>query len=122
MATTLSSTFRLDSSTGTDPVNISLAPTFSLKDPAASGSLTTVLAVSNQILSVSVTDDVYLLIRNTGASTNGNVLVTAGLTSNNIGLLKPQDFLFLPLKGGVGANVIYDTAITTLDWFYWTRS
>ena len=95
MATTLSSTFRLASLTGTDPVSINIAPTLSIGDPSGSGSLTTYSA--------------------------GNVLITDG-SSNTIGLLKPQDFLFLPLKALTGCRVLYDTTVTTVDWFYWTRS
>ena len=121
MATTLSSTFRLASLTGTDPVNISIAPTLSIGAPTASGSIATTASSNDTILSGSNTKDVYVFIRNTGASTAGNVLVTDS-SSNNIGLLKPQDFLFIPLKSLVGCRVAYDTAVTTLDWFYWTRS
>tara|TARA_R110001592_G_scaffold93109_2_gene270628 strand:+ start:25456 stop:25821 length:366 start_codon:yes stop_codon:yes gene_type:complete len=121
MATTLSTTFRLASLTGTDPVNISIAPTLSIGDPSSSGSITTTENSSVSILSASSELDSYLFIRNTGASTAGNVLVTTG-SSNNVGLLKPQDFLFIPLKSLVGCRVTYDTAVTSLDWFLWTRS
>ena len=122
MATTLNSIFTLNGSTGTDPVNINIAPTLSLKDPSGSGSLTTVASSSSSILSMSVTDDTYVLVRNTGASTAGNVLVTDGNIPTNIALLKPQDFLFMPVKGSVGLRVAYDTSVTTLDYFFWTRS
>ena len=53
--------------------------------------------------------------------TAGNVLITDGRTPNDIALLKPQDFLFMPVKAGTGLRINYDTASTTLDWFYWTR-
>ena len=122
MATTLSSTFRLASLSGTDPVSINIAPTLSIGDPSGSGSVTTSSGSSDTVLSISTAKDTYILIRNTGASTSGNVLVTNGGGTSNIGLLKPQDFLFIPLKSLVGCRVNYDTAITTLDWFYWTRS
>jgi|TARA_R110000851_G_scaffold331548_1_gene505833 hypothetical protein len=121
MATTLSSTFRLASLSGTDPVSINIAPTLSLADPSGSGSITTSSLSNDTVLSISNAKDTYVFIRNTGASTAGNVLVTDGGTGN-IGLLKPQDFLFIPLKALVGCRVVYDTAVTTLDWFYWTRA
>ncbi len=121
MATTLSTTFRLASLTGTDPVSISIAPTLSIGVPSSSGSIETSEASSESILSASSEVDSYLFVRNTGASTDGNVLVTTG-SSNNVGLLKPQDFLFIPLKSLVGCRVAYDTAATSLDWFLWTRS
>jgi hypothetical protein len=121
MATTLSSTFRLASLAGTDPVNINIAPALSIGDPKGSGSITTSASSNDTVLSSSVTTDSYVFIRNTGASTAGNVLVTNG-NATNIALLKPQDFLFIPLKSLVGCRVAYDTAVTTLDWFYWTRS
>nr|QPI16176.1 MAG: hypothetical protein NIOZUU157_00058 [Virus NIOZ-UU157] len=120
MAKTLSSTFRLATLTGTDPVTISIAPALSIGDPSGSGSISTTIGSNDTVLSSSNATDSYLFIRNTGASTEGNVLVTTG-SSNNVGLLKPQDFLFIPLKSLVGCRVIYDTAVTTLDWFYWTR-
>ena len=122
MATTINSTFTLNTSTGTDPVNISIAPAFSITDPTASGSITTVASQDHTVLSASVTTDTYVMVRNTGASTAGNVLVTDGTTPNNIALLKPQDFLFMPVKGSIGLRVKYDTAVTTLEWFYWTRA
>tara|TARA_R110000744_G_scaffold192007_3_gene311160 strand:+ start:299 stop:667 length:369 start_codon:yes stop_codon:yes gene_type:complete len=121
MATTLSSTFRLASLTGTDPVSINIAPTLSIGDPSGSGSLTTYSLSNDEVVGISAAKDAYVFIRNTGASTAGNVLITDG-SSNTIGLLKPQDFLFLPLKALTGCRVLYDTTVTTVDWFYWTRS
>ncbi len=120
MATTLSTTFRLASLTGTDPVSISIAPTLSIGVPSSSGSIETSEASSESILSASSEVDSYLFVRNTGASTDGNVLVTTG-SSNNVGI-KTTDFLFIPLKSLVGCRVAYDTAATSLDWFLWTRS
>ncbi len=122
MATTLSTTFRLASLTGTDPVSISIAPTLSITDPSGSGSLTTSSGSSDTVVDGSQTTDAYVFIRNTGASTAGNVLVTNNGGTANLGLLKPQDFLFIPLKSLTGCRVAYDTAATTVDWFYWTRS
>jgi len=121
MATILNSNFSLNTITGTDPININIAPAFSIKDPSGSGSFTTKKASTEYILSPAETSDAYILIRNTGASTAGNILVTTS-AAVNIGLLKPQDFLFIPLKTGVGLNVVWDTEITTVEWFYWTRS
>ncbi len=121
MASTINSVFTLASMTGTDPLSIRIAPTLTIGDPTGSGSITTSSGYNEGILSSGETNDTYVFIRNTGSSTAGNVLITDGKTPNNIALLKPQDFLFLPLKGGTGLRINYDTATTTLDWFYWTR-
>ena len=119
MAATITSTFRLDSLTGTDPLSIAINPSLTIGDPTGSGSITTIASPATDygILSGSVTEDTYIFIRNTGTSTSGNVLVTDGLTPNNIALLKPQDFCFLPLKGSIGLRVKYDTAPTTFRLF-----
>ena len=121
--TTLSSTFRLASLKGTDPVNISIAPTLSIGNPSASGSITTAKSGDGYNSSVLVggTNDAYVFIRNTGASTAGNVLVTDGTGTRDIALLKPQDFLFVPFKKAVGCRVQYETEVTSVDWVYWTR-
>jgi hypothetical protein len=121
MASTINSVFTLASSTGTDPLSIRIAPTFAIGDPTGAGSISTTTGYNESILSSSTSVDTYVFIRNTGASSAGNVLVTDGGAPNNIALLKPQDFLFMPLKAGTGLRINYDTAATTLDWFYWTR-
>jgi hypothetical protein len=123
-ATILSSTFTLNSSSGTDPVNINIAPNFSTVDPTGSGSFETSPGIIQQILSVAGTTDYYILVRNIGMATgtkHGNLLVRSG-TSQTIGLLKPNDFMFFPIKAGVGLEITYDSSVTTADWFYWTRS
>ena len=124
MAATITSTFRLDSLTGTDPLSIAINPSFTIGDPTGSGSITTVASPATDygVLSGSITADTYVFIRNTGSSTSGNIIVTDGLTPNNIALLKPQDFCFFPLKGSTGLRLKYDTASTTVDFFYWTRA
>ena len=121
MASTINSVFTLASSSGTDPLSIRIAPTLAIGGPTGAGSLTTSSTTSESILSAAQSLDTYVFIRNTGASSAGNVLVTDGGTPANIALLKPQDFMFMPLKGGTGLRINYDTATTTLDWFYWTR-
>jgi|TARA_R110002020_G_scaffold24074_4_gene79549 hypothetical protein len=121
MAATINSVFTLASSSGSDPLSIRIAPTFAIGDPTGSGSITTTTATNDSVVSSSATKDTYVFVRNTGASSAGNVLVTDGGAPANIALLKPQDFLFIPVKAGAGLRINYDTAATTLDWFYWTR-
>jgi|21_taG_2_1085346.scaffolds.fasta_scaffold06812_7 hypothetical protein len=121
MASTINSVFTLSSSSGTDPLSIRIAPTFAIGDPTGAGSITTSETTSESIISSGATLDTYVFIRNTGASSSGNVLVTDGGAPANIALLKPQDFLFIPVKAGAGLRINYDTSSTTLDWFYWTR-
>ena len=120
----LNSSFTLNSSSGTDPVNINIAPNFSTVEPSGSGSQQLSPGITYPILSIAGTTDYYVLIRNIGMASgtkHGNVHVRSG-KSESIALLKPNDFMFFPLKSGVGLQVVYDTSETTVDWFYWTRS
>ena len=39
----------------------------------------------------------------------------------NIAVLKPKDFLFMPLKALTGMKVKFDTAPTHIEWDCWTR-
>ena len=121
MATTINTLFSLTRLSGTDPLSIRLGPNISTIDPTGSGTITTTLTTDETIIETSVTADTYILITNTGGTTSGNVLITNGIGTSNIASLKPTDFLFMPLKGSTGIKIKYDTAITTLEWFYWTR-
>jgi hypothetical protein len=121
MATTINTLFSLTRLSGTDPLSIRLGPNISTADPTGSGSIVTTTITDETIIETSVTVDTYILITNTGGTTSGNVLITNGPGTSNIALLKPTDFLFMPLKGSTGAKIKYDTATTTLEWFYWTR-
>ena len=120
----LNSSFTLNSSSGTDPVNINIAPNFSTVEPSGSGSQQLNPGIAYPVLSAGTDTDYYVLIRNIGMASgtkSGNVHVRTA-TSQSIALLKPNDFMFYPLKAGVGLEVVYDTSVTTVDWFYWTRS
>tara|TARA_R100000149_G_C5808776_1_gene92896 strand:+ start:144 stop:512 length:369 start_codon:yes stop_codon:yes gene_type:complete len=121
MASIISTLFRLDSATGTDPLNIVIGPNLSVDTPQGSGSLTTSTNSSDAVVEYGQSKDAYVFVRNTGSSTAGNLAITDGGVGNTIGLLKPGDFLFLPLKGDTGLRIKYDTAVTTADWFYWCR-
>tara|TARA_R110000744_G_scaffold110334_1_gene208148 strand:+ start:84 stop:479 length:396 start_codon:yes stop_codon:yes gene_type:complete len=128
---TINTLFSLSRLSGTDPLSIRLGPSLTIGDPSGSGSITTTSTTNEVILPLTTALDTYVLITNTGISTSGNVLITndAGndpitgviLAGINMGLLKPGDFLFMPLKALTGMKVKYDTASTTLEWFYWTR-
>ncbi len=50
----------------------------------------------------------------------GKVLLRSG-QGNDIALLTTNDFAFIPLKAGVGLEATYDLAVTSVEWFYWTR-
>lgn len=117
---TLSSTFRLAGSKGTDPTNINVAPVLSIGTPNGSGSLSTSDGSSDEVISANKLTDSYVFIRNTGASSAGNASITIGGVAS--ASLKPQDFLFVPISKSISCRVLYDTAVTTVDWFYWTRS
>lgn len=128
---TINTLFSLSRLSGTDPLSIRLGPSLTIGDPSGSGSITTTSTTNEIILPLTTTVDTYVLITNTGITTSGNVLITndagndpitgATLAGINMGLLKPGDFLFMPLKALTGMKVKYDTASTTLEWFYWTR-
>ena len=131
MATTINTLFSLSRLSGTDPLSIRLGPSLSIGDPSGSGSITTDSTTNEAIVALTVDVDTYVLVTNTGSTSNGNVLITNDtaidpltllpFAETNIGLLKPNDFLFMPLKALTGMKVKYDTASTTLEWFYWTR-
>ena len=105
---TINTLFSLSRLSGTDPLSIRLGPSLSVEDPSGSGSITTISTTDEVILPLTTALDTYILVTNTGISTSGNVLITndpgidavTGLSLNatNIGLLKPGDFLFIPLK------------------------
>ena len=118
---TINSLFHLSRLSGSDPLTIRIGPAITTADPTGSGTITTDATTDETIIETSVTADTYIFITNTGATTDGNVLITNGVGTSNIALLKPDDFLFMPLKGSVGAKLKYDTSSTTLEWFYWTR-
>jgi len=120
---TITSTFRLQSLSYTDILNISIAPTLTVGDPTESGTITTTATTDQEIIDRAHTKDTFVFVRNTGtAATDGNILVTDDDgTPNNISLLKPGEFLFIPLKSGVGMRLKYDTAVTSVEWHYWTR-
>ena len=120
---TLSSTFSLNNPDGTDPINISISPSFNITDPSGSGSYTTAPAVLHQIISAAETTDFYVFIRNIGMPDgykHGRVTIKDGL-NKDIASLRPNDFLFMPLKAAVGLQALYDDWPTTVQYFFWTR-
>ena len=121
---TITSTFRLDSLSYTDILAISIAPTFNVGDPTKSGTITTTSTTDQEIIDRAHTKDTFVFVRNTGSSSAGNVHVTddASSSQNSISLLKPGEFLFMPLKAGVGMKLKYDTAVTSVEWHYWSRA
>ena len=123
MATTLSSTFTLDTSSGVDPINISIAPSWSVTEPTGSGAFATAPGTITPMLSMAGTSDYFVLVVNRGlpdGNKHGKVLLRSGQGSE-IALLRYTDFAFIPLKAGVGLEALYDTALTSVEWFYWTR-
>ena len=120
---TLNSTFTLDLNEGTDPVNISIAPGFSIMDPSGSGSFETSPSVLETLIPPAGQHDIYILIRNVGLASGtkaGRVSVKDN-QMNDIAMLRLNDFLFMPVKAGVGIQTLYDTSVTTVQWSYWTR-
>jgi hypothetical protein len=120
---TLSSTFTLNNPDGTDPINISISPSFNITDPSGSGSYETAPAVLQQIISAGENSDFYVLIRNVGMATgtkHGRVIIKNGL-NKDIASLRLNDFLFMPVKAGVGLQALYDDHPTTVQYFFWTR-
>ena len=73
MATTINTLFSLSRLSGTDPLSIRLGPNISTSDPTGSGTITTTSTTDETIIETSVTADTYILVTNTGGTTNGNV-------------------------------------------------
>jgi len=120
---TLSSTLTLDNLDGVDPVNISIAPNFTVTDPSGSGAFATAPGLVTPMLSSGGSTDYLVLVVNRGLpDTNkaGKVLLQNGQGSD-IAILTYNDFAFIPLKAGVGLQATYDLAETSVEWFYWSR-
>ena len=104
---TITSTFRLQSLSYTDILNISIAPTLTVGDPTESGTITTTSSTDQEIIDRAHAKDTFVFVRNTGTTTtDGNILVTDDDgTPNNISLLKPGEFLFIPWAGNEDIDV-----------------
>ena len=120
---TLSSTLTLDNLDGIDPVNISIAPNFTISEPSGSGAFATAPGLITSLLSSGGSTNYLVLVVNRGlpdSNKTGKVLLRSG-QGNDIALLTTNDFAFIPLKAGVGLEATYDLAVTSVEWFYWTR-
>ena len=120
---TLSSTLTLDNLDGIDPVNINIAPSFSVTEPSGSGAFATAPGLVTPMLSWGGSSDYIVLVVNRGlpsGNKHGKVLLRSG-QGDDIALLTYNDFAFIPLKAGVGLEATYDLSETSVEWFYWSR-
>tara|TARA_R100000152_G_C6756227_1_gene179996 strand:+ start:654 stop:1040 length:387 start_codon:yes stop_codon:yes gene_type:complete len=106
-----------------DPVQITANPVIATQDPSLTSGGLALVGTTNKLIIPTTQGDTYLYVRNSGTGGGGTGLGLVDVTSNAgvvFATLRVGDFAFLPVKGGLGVKIKYNTADTYCVYGYFT--
>ena len=117
---TLTATLKLISSDATtDALSMSVTDTLTVEAPIVGPSRAVVTSTAFVIVASSVSDANYVYIKHAG---DGSTYVTVSNDAgNNIAHLAVGEFMWLPVKGSTGIEVVSTGGNTITEYAYWTK-
>jgi len=121
MAATLTAKLVLTSSDATtDNTSISVTDSLTVEPPIVGCSKAIVsTSAATTLVASGITDTNYVYIRHAGDGTTS--LTVSNDAGNNIAHLAVGEFMWLPVKGSIGIEVLSSGGTTVTEYAYWTK-
>jgi hypothetical protein len=120
---TLNATLTLTStSTSTAALNLSTAKTLTVDvDLVNTGRISVATGTDTEVLGRAITDNKYVYLKNLDPTNFITVKDDDAAGVNEFMELKPGEFAFFVVKGGIGLNLEADTAACVVEYGFWNE-